>query len=528
MNKKEVLAKFQRLGKVLMEPVLILPIAGILVGFGNAFTNATLLKAVPWLGVPVLKFLFSLMKVSGNVVLNNIPVIFAVCLAYGFAKSEKATAALCGFIGYMTMNAVMGLFLTQTGVIDPTNLTTGQSTILGVVTLDTGVIGGLISGALVAYLHNRFYKIELPAVFSIFNGTRFIPAATLVSCSALGLVMSFVFPPIQGALSLISAFIGSTGALGSFVYGTCERLLLPFGLHHFIYLPFFFTSLGGTMTVDGSVVTGAVNIYSAILNSPTALFNIDVSRFVMNGKVVFAMFGLPGAALAFYRTSLPENRKKIGALMLAVVIPCVITGITEPLEYSFLFVAPILFVCHALLCGLAYALTFLLNFNVSGSATFGGPLLSWIFNGILSADKGSNWQVLLVLGPAYFATYYFLFKTLILKKNLKTPGRVPLSESGDGASVTAVGHDAAAPLQDELIAQIIDAVGGRGNISSVDACFTRLRIQLQDPSKVADDAVFTEKLHANGIVRVNGGVQIIYGNKASLYKTRVREALAME
>lgn len=506
MNKDELLAKFQRLGKVLMTPVLILPIAGILQGFGNAFTSPTLTAAVPWLAAPGFAIFFSILKAAASIVMNNIPVIFSICLAYGFAKSEKATAALCGFLGYMCMNSVMGTFLTATGVIDPANLTTGQSTILGITTLDTGVIGGLLVGAIVAWLHNRYYKIELPAVFSIFNGTRFIPAVTLLSCSILALVMSFVFPFIQNALGALSEFIKTTGAFGAFVYGAGERMLLPFGLHHFVYLPFFFTSLGGVETIDGQTVQGAINIYNAILGSPSTPFNIEVSRFVMNGKVIFAMFGLPGAALAFYKTALPKNKKKTAALMIAIVVPCILSGITEPLEYSFLFIAPILYVFHALMAGLAYALTYILQFNVAGSASFGGPLLSLIFNGIMGAAKGSNWQVILFLGPIYFVVYYFVFKFIILKKDLKTPGRE--EESDDEA------EKAPKTVISDLIPAIVEAVGGDNNIKSVEACFTRLRIQLNDCDKVVDDAEFTEKLEARGIVHVNGGVQIVYGNMA--------------
>ena len=520
MNKDELLAKFQRLGKVLMTPVLILPIAGILVGLGSALSNANLISLCPFLGTEPMVIFSTLIKAAGNVINGNIPVIFSICLAYGFAKSEKATAALCGFLGYMCMNSVMGTFLTATGVIDPANLTTGQSTILGITTLDTGVIGGLLVGAIVAWLHNRYYKIELPAVFSIFNGTRFIPAVTLLSCSILALVMSFVFPFIQNALGALSEFIKTTGAFGAFVYGAGERMLLPFGLHHFVYLPFFFTSLGGVETIDGQTVQGAINIYNAILGSPSTPFNIEVSRFVMNGKVIFAMFGLPGAALAFYKTALPKNKKKTAALMIAIVVPCILSGITEPLEYSFLFIAPILYVFHALMAGLAYALTYILQFNVAGSASFGGPLLSLIFNGIMGAAKGSNWQVILFLGPIYFVVYYFVFKFIILKKGLKTPGRE--EESDDEV------EKAPKTVISDLIPAIVEAVGGDNNIKSVEACFTRLRIQLNDCDKVVDDAEFTEKLEARGIVHVNGGVQIVYGNMASNYATQMRELLGME
>lgn len=523
MNKDELLAKFQRLGKVLMTPVLILPIAGILQGFGNAFTSPMLLEYAPWLGTPAIAIFFSILKAAAGVVMSNIPLIFAVCLAYGFAKGEKATAALCGMIGYMTLNAVMGTFLTAIGTIDPENLATGQSTILGTVTLDTGVIGGLLVGALVAYLHNRFYKIELPAALSIFNGVKFIPAVTIVGCSVLALVLSLVFPLVQTALGALSDFIRATGVFGSFVYGAGERLLLPFGLHHFVYLPFFFTSLGGTEVIDGETISGAVNIYSAILGSATTPFDIDVSRFVMNGKVIFAMFGLPGAALAFYKTALPENRKKTGALMIALVIPCVLSGITEPLEYSFLFVAPVLFVVHAFLCGLAYVLTYLVQFNVPGPSAFGGPFLSWIFNGIMNADKGSNWFWLIPLGVAYFGLYYALFRAFIKKFDFKTPGRE--DDAGDDAADSA---SAGASQTNELIPQIVEAVGGKDNIKSVDACFTRLRLKLNDVGLVKEDPYFKESLGASAIVHVGDGVQIVYGNKASVYKSEMREYLGME
>lgn len=518
MTKDELLAKFQRMGKVLMTPVLILPIAGILQGLGNAFTSPLLLEVAPWLGIPVISVFFSILKAAAGVVMGNIPLVFAVCLAYGFARGEKATAALCGMIGYMTLNAVMGAFLTAIGVIDPVSLTTGQGTILGTVTLDTGVIGGLLAGALVAFLHNRYYRIELPAALSVFNGVRFIPAVTIAGCSLLALALALVFPMIQTALGALSELIRSTGALGSFVYGAGERMLLPFGLHHFVYLPFFFTSLGGAQVVDGEAVQGAVNIYGAILGSPGAMFDIDVSRFVMNGKVVFAMFGLPGAALAFYRTALPENRKRLGALLIALVVPCVLSGITEPLEYSFLFVAPILYVIHAVMAGLAYAVCFLVDFNVAGSATFGGPLLSLIFNGILGAGKGSNWQWILVIGPIWFATYYLVFSAVIRRRNLKTPGRerAEAEQAAPGAPVS------------DLIPRIVAAVGGEGNITGAEACFTRLRLSLADCGLVDDDRVFTGELGARGIVHVAGGVQIIYGSMASNYATQMRELLGME
>ena len=519
MDKNKIFSSFQKLGKVLMAPVLLLPISGILVGIGSAFTNASLIKVAPFLDNSFFSLLFQLMKEAGNVVNNNISIIFAICIAYGYAKSEKATAALSGFLGYMTMNTVMGSFLIARGIIDTSNLITGQKSILGVVTLDTGVFGGIIIGIVVSYLHNKYYKIQLPPVLGIFNGTRFIPAITIIVASFVGIGLSFIFPPIQNALQLSSEFINSTGVFGAFVYGFSERILLPFGLHHFIYLPFFFTSLGGVMEIGGQTVEGAVNIYNAILNTPGSMFDINISRYVMNGKVLFAMFGLTGAALAIYKTAHKDNRKKVASLMIAAVIPCALMGITEPLEYSFLFVAPILFGVHALLSGIAYILTYIVSFNVAGPSAFGGPLLSWIFNGILNADKGSNWYWLLILGPIYFIIYYYVFKFTIIKFNLKTPGREVEENKGEKVNKNST---------DNLIPMIVEAVGGKENILKVEACFTRLRLTLKDTEIVKPNEYFKNELSANGIVKVSEGVQIIYGNKASVYKTEMREFLGIE
>jgi len=294
-------------------------------------------------------------------------------------------------------------------------------------------------------------------------------------------------------------------------------MLLPFGLHHFIYLPFFFTPLGGVKEIGGQVYEGAVNINNAILNTPNAMYDIDVSKYLMNGKVIFAMFGLAGAAFAIYKAARPENKKKIASLMIASTIPCVIMGISEPLEYSFLFVAPLLFGFHAVFSGLAYVITYLVNFNVSGSATFGGPLLSLVFNGILGADKGSNWTWVLILGPIYFVLYFFVFSFLIKKFNYLTPGR----------EVEKV-EEAQEKNDSSFNLKLVEALGGEDNISAVDACFTRLRVTLKDNSKVKNDSYFSEALNAKGVVHVDNGIQIIYGAKASIYKTELREYLNIE
>ena len=519
MDKNRVFSEFQKLGKVLMAPVLILPIAGILVGVGSGFTNPRITEIFPFL--KHLGLLFNILKDAGNVVNNNIPVIFAICIAYGFVKSEKATAALSGFLGYMTMNTILGSFLIYTHKLNPASLLIGQKQVLGVLTLDTGVFGGILVGFLVAAIHNKFYKIQLPPILSIFNGTRSIPALTIIFSSLLGIVLAFIFPPVQGLLIKSSEIINSTGASGAFLYGLSERLLLPFGLHHFIYLPFFFTQLGGLVEIDGKMVEGAVNIYNAMLSSPTAVFDVNITRFVMNGKVLFAMFGLPGAALAIYKTALPKNKKKVAALMMAAVLPCVLMGITEPLEFSFLFISPILFCLHALLAGIAYVLTYILQINIPGPSSFGGPFLSFIFNGILNSNKGSHWYNLLFVGPVYFVIYYYMFKLYIERRNLKTPGREE-DEYEDTEIVSTK------TISNDILEKIIENVGGSSNILKVDACFTRLRLTLKDNSKIIDQKIFEKQLGASGAIIVDSGIQIIYGNKANLFKIELREFLKHE
>lgn len=424
------------------------------------------------------------------------------------------------------MNTILGSFLIFTGDLDPKNLLIGQKQILGVLTLDTGVFGGILVGFLIAYIHNKFYKIQLPAILSIFNGTRAIPALSIICSSILGILLAFIFPPIQHLLIKSSDIINSIGASGAFLYGLSERLLLPFGLHHFIYLPFFFTQLGGYMNIDGVMVEGAVNIYNAILSSPTAKFDVNITRFVMNGKVLFAMFGLPGAALAIYKTSLPKNKKKVAALMTAAVLPCALMGITEPLEFAFLFVAPGLFIIHSFFAGIAYILTYILQINIPGPSSFGGPLLSFIFNGILNSNKGSHWYYLLIVGPIYFVLYYFTFKIYIEKRNLKTPGR---EENFDGDIEEDIKESSINKnVSVEFLNKIIEAVGGRENILKVDACFTRLRLTLENNSKIKDIKIFEKDLGASGAVLVDNGIQIIYGNRANLLKIEMREYLKHE
>ncbi len=521
MNNNKYFSFFQRLGKVLMTPVMILPIAGILLGIGSAFTSPALLAAVPALQNNICQIFFKLLKSTGSTVFNNLPIIFAISVTIGYAKKEKGIAALSTFLAFMVMNGTISTLLISIGKIIPTKLTTGQTLILGIPSLDLGVFGGIIIGFVVAYLHNKYYNISLPPVFSVFSGTKFVPVAAILGALVVGLIMSLIWPFVQTSLTMLSTLIKNTGAAGSFIYGFTERALLPFGLHHFVYLPFFFTNLGGSMQIGGKVVEGAINIYQAQLASPTEMFNIDISRFLMNGKVITAAFGLPGAALAMYHTAKPENKTRVKALFIAAVIPAFFTGITEPIEFAFLFVAPILYLIHAVLAGFAYLITYLLAINIPGTAAFGGPFLSFIFNGIMQSAKGSHWIFIPIVGVIYFIVYYFVFRFVIVKFNLQTPGR----ESN--YTDKEINVEEKNTNKDKIIEDIITALGSAHNIINVDACFTRLRVKVKDQSLVGDVNKWRE-LGANGLVRVQDGVQVIYGAKADVYKSKIQEILGLE
>lgn len=483
-EKKVTFSQFQKLGKVLMTPVMILPIAGILVGIGSAFTTKNIVALWPVLGNTYVKLFFNLLKAMGNTINSYLPIIFAVSVAIGYAEKEKGIAALSSVIGFLAMNNVMNILLTSLGILDPAAMKTGQSMVMG-----------------------------------IFSGTKFVPMISLLACSALGLVMSVVWPFVQTGLGFMGEIIYDTGMAGSVIYGLAERALLPFGLHHFIYTPFFFTNLGGSMVIDGTLYEGAVNIYNAMLASPDAMFDVNITRFIMNGKVIFAMFGLPGAALAMYHCAKPERKPQVKALLIAAIIPSIFTGITEPIEYSFLFAAPLLFVVHAGYAGLAYLLTYICKVNIPGPSSFGGPFLSTIFNGIMQADKGSNWIWVFIIGIPCFFLYYFTFRFMITKFNYKTPGR-----EDDGQEVKKLDKK----MSDEMMATIIEGLGGADNIQHVDACFTRLRVKVKDKALVMPDTDWKQKTGANGVVQVADGVQIIYGAKADIYKNNLKSALNMD
>ena len=441
MKENKVFGVLQRVGRSFMLPIAILPVAGLFLGIGGSFTNTTMLEAygltkVIGPGTPV-HMVLSVMNAAGSIVFANLPIIFAIGVAIGMAKAEKATAALAGAIAFFVMHASLSAMIMNTGGTE--NLIAGATTdVLGITSLQMGVFGGILVGLGVAALHNRYYKIELPQVLSFFGGTRFVPIISAIVYLIVGILMFFVWPPIQSAINLVGELVCGSGYLGTWLYGFMERALIPFGLHHVFYLPFWQTSVGGTMEVAGKMIEGAQNIFFAQLADPnTVKFSAEATRF-MSGKFPLMIFGLPGAALAMYHMAKPQKRKIVGGLLVSAALTSMLTGITEPLEFTFLFVAPFLYVLHSLLAGLAYMLMHV--FEVGVGMTFSGGLIDMFLFGILQGNSKTNWVWIVFIGAAYFIGYYFLFSFIIRKWDLKTPGR---EADNEGTQAGGVGEEEA-------------------------------------------------------------------------------------
>ncbi|MGL5548481.1 MAG: PTS transporter subunit EIIC [Culicoidibacterales bacterium] len=540
MQNNSIFGVLQRVGRSFMLPIAILPVAGLFLGVGGSFTNTTLIEAYGWTAVlgpgTVLNTILTIVSSAGDVIFGNLPLIFAIAIALGMAKAEKATAALSGAIAFLVMQATISATLLTTGqiaVVDGaivTDLAAGATKmVLGLPSLELGVFGGMIIGIMVSILHNKFYKIELPSALSFFGGTRFIPIVSAVFAVLVGLVMTFVWPYIFGGITAIGNFVEISGYFGTFVYGFIERALIPFGLHHVFYLPFWQTAVGGSMEVAGTVVYGAQNIFFAQLADPTTTqFAASATRF-MAGKFPFMMFGLPAAAYAMYTTARPENKSVVKGLLISAALTSFLTGITEPLEFTFLFLAPGLYYgVHSVLAGFSFMLMHILNVGVG--MTFSGGLLDFVLYGVLPGASATNYYWILVVGAAYAVVYFFLFRFFILKFDLKTPGREEAGEEAKlytradvnaakgGATTTAK-----AGAGDELSATIVAGLGGKDNISDLDSCATRLRVTVKDPAKVDDKML--KGTGAAGLVKSGNGVQVIYGPRVSVIKSNIEEYL---
>ena len=525
--KDKIFGVLQRVGRSFMLPIALLPVAGLLLGIGSSFTNQTMLEAYGLTGVihpgTIPYTVLDIMNQCGSVVFNNLALLFAMGVAIGMAKKEKEVAALSGAIAYLVMNTAISAMIGAAGGVEAMAPNTTTS-MLGITTLQMGVFGGIIVGLGVAALHNRFYKTQLPQVLSFFGGTRFVPIVSTAVYLLVGIAMFYVWPVVQTGISMLGNLVISSGYAGTFIYGLIERALIPFGLHHVFYMPFWQTAVGGSAIIDGVTVQGAQNIFFAELASKTVTeFSVDATRF-MAGKFPLMIFGLPGAALAMYRTARPEKRKAVAGLLLSAALTSMITGITEPLEFTFLFVAPLMYAVHCVYAGLAYMLMHILNVCVG--MTFSGGLIDLTLFGILQGNDKTHWIWVVVVGAVYFVVYYLTFSAMIVRMDLKTPGReadgeeAKLYTRSDFKEKTGIGPDGAASSGgDAVSAAILRGLGGKANVSDVDCCATRLRVTVVDSAKV-DDALLKQS-GASGVVHKGNGIQVIYGPQVAVIKSNL-------
>ena len=530
--KDQIFGVLQRVGRSFMLPIAVLPVAGLLLGIGSSFTNATMidtygLQAILGEGTILNMFLTVLSK-AGSALFDNLPIIFAVGCAIGMAKKEKEVAALSAVIAYFTMNAAVNAMLVNSGqILDDGSIADFviQGTItssVGIQTLQMGVFGGIIVGLGVAALHNRFYTIELPSALAFFSGSRFVPIISTVVYVLVGIGMFFVWPVVQNGIYALGGLVTGTGYLGTLIFGIIKRALIPFGLHHVFYLPFWQTGVGGSMEVAGKMIEGGQNIFFAQLADPSTVhFSADACRY-FSGEFIFMIFGLPGAALAMYQTAKPEKKKQAGGLLLSAALACMATGITEPLEFSFLFVAPMLFAVQVLLAGAAYMIAHILNIAVG--LTFSGGLLDLFLFGILQGNAKTSWLRIIPVGIIYFLLYYGIFKFLILKFDLKTPGRE--DEDVETKLYTKADYNAAKESGvkgAEVSALITAGLGGKANIEDVDCCATRLRCTIKDPAKVQE--ALLKQSGSRGVILKGKGIQVIYGPQVAVLKTNLEAFL---
>ncbi len=527
--KDKIFGILQRVGRSFMLPIALLPVAGLLLGIGSSFTNPTTIETYRLGSIikegGMLYTVLDIMSKTGSVVFDNLALLFAMGVAIGMAKKEKEVAALSGAIGYLIMNTAISALITAKGGVEAMAANSTTS-VLGITTLQMGVFGGIIVGLGVAALHNRFYKTELPQVLSFFGGTRFVPIVTSIVYLIVGIVMFYLWPVVQSGIAHLGQLVLDSGYAGTWIYGIIERALIPFGLHHVFYMPFWQTELGGSMLIDGTVVQGAQNIFFAELASKsTDVFSVSATRF-MTGKFPFMMFGLPAAAFAMYKAARPEKKKVVGGLLLSAALTSFLTGITEPLEFTFLFVAPLMYGVHCVLAGLSYMLMHI--FGVGVGMTFSGGFIDFTLFGVLQGNAKTHWIWIVIVGIVYAIVYYFVFYTMITKLKLRTPGREPdhiepklyrRSDVNEAKASKAAGGTSG----DVISAMILTGLGGKENLSDLDCCATRLRVTVKDASKVSDDLL--KSSGASGVIHKGDGVQVIYGPQVSVVKSNLEDFL---
>ena len=527
--KDKIFGVLQRVGRSFMLPIALLPVAGLLLGIGSSFTNETMLAAYGLNSVihpgTLIYTILDVMSQTGSAVFNNLALLFAMGVAIGMARKEKEVAALSGAVAYIIMNTAIQAMINAAGGVEamPANSTT---TMLGITTLQMGVFGGIVVGLGVAALHNKFYKIELPQVLAFFGGTRFVPIVSSIVYLVVGIAMFYIWPVVQSGIAALGALVLASGYAGTFIYGLLERALIPFGLHHVFYMPFWQTAVGGTAIIDGVTVTGAQNIFFAELASKsTTVFSVSATRF-MAGKFPFMMFGLPGAALAMYQCAKPEKKKVAGGLLLSAALTAFLTGITEPLEFTFIFVALPMYAVHCVLAGLSFMLMHILNVGVG--MTFSGGLIDLVLFGVMQGNAKTHWIWVVVVGAVYFVLYYLIFRFMISKFDYKTPGRddaeeVKLYTRADVNARSAASGSTAPAGDDPVSALIVEGLGGADNLSDVDCCATRLRCTVKDVALVKQDVL--KASGASGVICKGDGVQVVYGPKVAVIKAKLEDYL---
>ena len=491
---KKLFGQLQRIGKALMLPVAILPAAGLLLAIGTAFQGEALQHYLPFIKNGVIQNIANMMTGAGGIIFDNLPIIFALGVAIGLAGGD-GVAAIAAFVGFIIMNKTMGAFLnvTPAQLEDPSK---GFANVLGIPTLQTGVFGGIIIGALAAWCYNKFYNISLPSYLGFFAGKRFVPIMMATTSFILAFPMAWIWPFIQNGLNAFSTgLLESNTGLAVFLFGFIKRLLIPFGLHHIFHAPFWF-EFGSWKNAAGEIIRGDQRIFIEQIREGVHL----TSGKFMQGEFPVMMFGLPAAALAIYQTAKPENKKVVGGLMLSAALTSFLTGITEPLEFSFLFVAPLLFFIHAVLDGLSFLTLYLLHLHLG--YTFSGGFIDFVLLGIL--PNKTPWWLVIPVGLVYAVIYYVVFRFLIVKFNFKTPGREDKQASVANTSASKLPFD------------VLDAMGGKENIKHLDACITRLRVEVNDKSKV--DVEGLKALGASGVLEVGNNMQAIFGPKSDQIK----------
>lgn len=503
MKQIKVSSKLSQIGKAFMLPITILPVAGLLLGIGASFSNPVNIEAYPILDNNVLQAIFVVMANAGSAIFDNLMLIIAVGLTIGFVKKDKGTAALAALVAFLVMNSTIASMIQIFGEEGDT--------------IDTGAVGAIAIAFIVAYLHNRYRNVELPDFLGFFGGSRFVPIVATFAAIALGTAFYIIWPPIQMVLVNIGEGISAMGYFGTFLYGFFLRLTGAVGLHHMIYPMFWWTEVGGTEMVNGVQVVGAQNVFFAQLADPNHVGLYTEGTRFFAGRFATMMFGLPAAALAMYHclpTSISARKKKqYAGLFFSVALTSFVTGITEPLEFMFLFVSPLLYVWHALLDGLSFLVADIVNLNIGN--TFSGGFIDYLLFGVLQGQAKTHYLYLLIIGPIWSALYYFSFKFFIMKFNIMTPGRNP--EEDEDNEVKIVNKNS---LNDEA-QLIVMYLGGVENIVDVDACITRLRVTLKNTDDIDRDGLMS--LGASGIVDVTEGVQVIYGAKAVRYKSIIND-----